>query len=77
MLMDRNDMKVEKSVSMHSHTLELPCKHQIVTDTKSRNASHVGKYLQLNVGPLTVIQKKLFTFWEAKFVMILPMLERL
>ena len=39
---DRNDMKVEKSVSMRSHTLELPCKRQIVTDTKSRNASHIN-----------------------------------
>ena len=34
-------MKVEKKVSMHSHTLKLPCKCQIVTDTKSRNASHL------------------------------------
>ena len=41
MQMDRNDMKVKKSVSMHSHTLELPHKRQIVSDTKSRNASHI------------------------------------
>ena len=34
-------MKVEKNVSMHSHTFKLPCKRQIVTDTKSRNASHL------------------------------------
>ena len=38
---DKNDMKVEKSVSMHSHAFERPCKRQIVTDTKSRNASHM------------------------------------
>ena len=43
MQMDRNEMKVDKSVSMHSHTLELPCKRQIVTDTKSSNASHIWK----------------------------------
>ena len=38
---DKNDMKVEKSVSMHSHAFEWPCKRQIVTDPKLRNASHV------------------------------------
>ena len=38
---DKNDMKVEKSVSMHWHAFERPCKRQIVTDTKSRNASHI------------------------------------
>ena len=38
-------MKVEKNVSMHSHTLELPCKRQIVTDTKSLNASHIVIYV--------------------------------
>ena len=32
-------MKVEKSISMHSHLLKIPCKCQIVTDTKSCNAS--------------------------------------
>ena len=45
MQMDRNDMKVEKSVSMHPRTLELPCKCQIVTDTKSHNASRIGNLL--------------------------------
>ena len=40
---DRNDMKVEKNVSMHSHTLERPCKRQIVTDTKSRIAYIYGE----------------------------------
>ena len=29
---DRNDMKVEKSVSMHLHAFEQLCKRQIVTD---------------------------------------------
>ena len=38
---DRNDIKIEKSVSNHSHTLELPCKREIVTDTKSRNTSNI------------------------------------
>ena len=36
-------MKVEQSVSMHSHALEQPCKRQIVTDAKSRNASQLTK----------------------------------
>ena len=40
---DKNDMKVEQSVSMHSHALEQPCKRQIVTDPKSRNASQLTK----------------------------------
>ena len=38
---DMNEMKVEKSVGMHSHAFERPCKHQKVTDTKSRNASQM------------------------------------
>ena len=37
----KNDMKVEKSVGMHSHAFERPCKCQIVTDPKSHNASHI------------------------------------
>ena len=35
---DKNDIKVENSVSMHSHSFERPCKRQIVTDTKWRIA---------------------------------------
>ena len=38
---DKNDMKVEKSVSMLSHAFDWPCKRQIVTDPKLRNASHI------------------------------------
>ena len=38
---DKNNMKVEKSVSKHSHAFERPYKCEIVTDTKSRNASHM------------------------------------
>ena len=34
-------MKVEKSVGMHSHAFERPRKCQIVSDPKSRNASHI------------------------------------
>ena len=41
MQMDKNGIKAEKSLSMHSHVFERPCKHQIVTDTKSPNASHL------------------------------------
>ena len=37
----------------------------------------MGKYLKFKVGPLTVIQKRLFTFLDAKFVMILLILEKL
>ena len=36
---DKNGMKVKKCVSMHLHAFERPCKRQIVTDLKSRNAS--------------------------------------
>ena len=35
------------------------------------------KYLKFKVGPLTVTLKRFFTFLDAKFVMILPMLEKL
>ena len=45
---DKNDMKVEKSVSMHSHAFERPCKRQIVTDPKSRNASHIAEAKKKN-----------------------------
>ena len=41
MQMDKNNMKVEQTVSMHSHGLKRLCKRQIVTDPKSRNASHI------------------------------------
>ena len=37
MQMDKNDMKVEKSVRMHLHAFEQPCKRQTVTDAKSHN----------------------------------------
>ena len=42
---DKNDMKVEKNVSMHSHAFERPYKRQIVTDPKSCNASHISNTL--------------------------------
>ena len=41
---NKNDMTVEKSVSMRSHAFERPCKRQIVTDTKLRNASGIYIY---------------------------------
>ena len=44
---DKNDMKVKKSVSMHLHAFERPCKRQIVTDPESRNASHINGILYL------------------------------
>ena len=37
----------------------------------------MGMYLKSKVGPVTVTQKRFFTFLDAKFVMILPMLEKL
>ena len=49
MQMDENDMKVEKSVSMHSHAFERPCKRQIVTDPKSRSALHLIIYSFTNL----------------------------
>ena len=39
--------------------------------------SHVGKYLKFKVNPLTVTKKKFFTLWDVKFLVTLPMLERL
>ena len=51
------------------------CNHIITTNTFT--TKHVGKYLKFKVGPLTVTQKRFFTFLDAKFVMILPMLEKL
>ena len=47
MQMDKIDMNVEQSVSMHSRALERPCKRQIVTDLKSRNVSHILEYFYL------------------------------
>ena len=38
---DKNNMKVEKNVSKHSHVFKRPCKCPIVTDPKSRNESHM------------------------------------
>ena len=43
---DKKEIKVEKSVSMHLHAFEQPCKRQIVPDTKSRNASHLNNTTQ-------------------------------
>ena len=40
---DKSDMKIEQSVSIYSHALERPCKHQIVTDPKLRSASHINR----------------------------------
>ena len=48
----KNDMKVGKSVSIPLHPFERPCKHQIVTDPKSRNTSYVmnaKKFIRLVV----------------------------
>ena len=43
-------MKVEKSISMYLHAFQQPCKHQIVTDPKSCNASHMLTISSLLVG---------------------------
>ena len=42
----RNDRKVEKSVSMHSHAFGRSYKSQIVTDTKSHHKHAWVKYLE-------------------------------
>ena len=42
---DKNDMKVEKSVSMHLHAFEWPCKYQIVTNTKSLSVIVISERL--------------------------------
>ena len=39
---DKNNMKVEQSVSIHSHALERPWKRQIVTDPKI--AQHITNF---------------------------------
>ena len=52
---DENDMKVEKSVRMHSHTLERPWKRQIMTDTKSRNASQYASVYEPIFYPMVKI----------------------
>ena len=49
----------------------------ITTELTLLQQKHEGKYLKFKVGHLTVTQKKFFTFWNAKFGMILPVLERL
>ena len=41
MQMNRNGRKVEKIVSTHLHAFEQSYKQQLVTDTKSRNTSHI------------------------------------
>ena len=44
-------MKVEKSVSMHLRAFERPCKRQVVTDPKSRNASHISLLARIKFNP--------------------------
>ena len=51
------------------------CDHIITPNTFTTNT--YGDIFKFKVDPLTVTQKKLFPFWDAKFVMILAMLERL
>ena len=52
------------------------CDH-IITTTSLLQQKHGEKYLKFKVDPLTVTQKKFFTFCDAKFVMIHPMLRKL
>ena len=49
MQMDKNNMKIEKSISMHSHAFERLCKRQIVTDPKLHNALHIVLFLLINL----------------------------
>ena len=41
---NKNNMKVQRSVSMYSHAFERACKRQIVTDPKSGNVSRIYSY---------------------------------
>ena len=50
------------------------CNHIITTNTFTTKAS--GEVLKIESGTLTVTLKRFFTFLNAKFVMILPILER-
>ena len=54
-------MKVEKSVSMHSHAFERPCKSQIMTDPLSRNASHILADFMGMLQMLSLIEKIQFS----------------
>ena len=51
------------------------CDHKLLLTFLQQK--HVRKRLKLKVDPLTVTQKMSFTFWGAKFVKTLPMLEML
>ena len=61
---DKNHMKVEKSISMHSHAFERLCKRQIVTDTKSRNASHTRTHPPTHPHTHTHTHTQLYNFNE-------------
>ena len=41
---NKNNMNVQRSVSMHLHAFERPCKSQIVTDPKLGNESRICNY---------------------------------
>ena len=57
---DKNGMKVEKNVRMHSHASEQPCKRQIVTDTKSYRITYLS--LKNDIVRLTSYQKNVVKF---------------
>ena len=51
------------------------CDHIITTNTFTTKSC--GEVFKFQSGPLTITQKRFFTFWDAKFMTILPMLEKL
>ena len=57
---DKNEMKIEKSVSMHSHAFKRPCKHQIVIDPKSHNASHIFLLVRPRIKPRRIANRDKF-----------------
>ena len=65
---DRDDMKVKKSVSMHSRAFKRSYKCQIVTDTKSRNASNIELFSKAKCLELVSLPRFLHGFWNLSYV---------
>ena len=66
---------------MHMHAFERPCKHQIVTDTKSRHASHIvnlssmGKACAEHISTLKKMVENMF-FLDGEHVRLRGMLPK-
>ena len=55
--MDRDKMKLEKSVNTYSHAFGQPRKHQIVTETKSGNPSYTSCLFSVFLNDIVDIEK--------------------